>query len=271
MGAAYGEVEEKDAMGEGTEQNAGDGGATAGGAGATALVIQSTPNGGPGRWEGWLREGGLDLDVVPAYDGAPVPESLAGRQALVVLGGGYLPDDDARAPWLPATRALVQEALATGTPVFGICLGGQMLAHVAGGAVKGSHGHPEYGSTPLRLRDAAAEDPLFQGLPAAPTAIEHHVDAITELPPGAHWLVESDTCPYQAFRLGDGPAWGVQFHPETTADRIRHWDAANVESHGFDRDTLHRTALADEPAATDVWHTVALRFAAQATGRAGAA
>jgi len=253
-------------MGEGTQQNAG-----VGGAGATALVIQSTPNGGPGRWEGWLREGGLDLDVVAAYDGAPVPESLAGHQALVVLGGGYLPDDDARAPWLPATRALVQEALATGTPVFGICLGGQMLAHVAGGAVKGSHGHPEYGSTPLRLRDAAAEDPLFQGLPATPTAIEHHVDAITELPPGAEWLVESDTCPYQAFRLGDGPAWGVQFHPETTADRIRQWDAANVESHGFDRDTLHRAALADEPAATDVWHTVALRFAAQATERAGAA
>lgn len=237
------------------------------GGGATALVIQNTPNGGPGRWADWLREGGLELDVVPAYDGTPVPRSLGGHRALVVLGGGYLPDDDARAPWLPATRALVREAVATGTPVFGICLGGQMLAQVAGGTVKSSHGTPEFGSTPLRLRGAAAEDPLFRGLPATPSAIENHVDRITELPPGAAWLVESDACPYQAFRLGDAPAWGVQFHPETSADRIRHWDPARVEPHGFDRDTLHRAALAAEPAATDVWHTLALRFAAQATAR----
>lgn len=237
---------------------------------AKVLVIQNTPNGGLGRWEGWLREGGLEADVVAAYDGVPVPGSLTDHQALIVLGGGYLPDDDARAPWLAGTRSLVDEALSTGTPVFGICLGGQMLAHVAGGAVKGSHGRPEFGSTRLALRTAAAEDPLFQGLPDAPTAIENHVDAITELPPGARWLVESENCPYQAFRLGAAPAWGVQFHPETTAERIRHWDPARLEPHGIDRDELHRAATADEPAAEHVWHTVALRFAALAAGRPAA-
>jgi len=229
---------------------------------ANALVIQNTPNGGLGRWEAWLREGGLGLNVVAAYDGAPVPASLTDHQALVVLGGGYLPDEDDRAPWLAAARALVREAVDRGVPVFGICLGGQMLAQVAGGAVAGSHGRPEFGSTALRLRTPATEDPLFQGLPAAPTAIENHVDAITALPPGAHWLVESENCPYQAFRLDDAPAWGVQFHPETTADRIRHWNPARVEP--------HRAAMADEPAAVEVWHTVALRFAAQVTARAAA-
>ncbi|WP_069467501.1 type 1 glutamine amidotransferase, partial [Actinacidiphila rubida] len=203
-------------------------------------------------------------------EGAALPADLDGHAALIVLGGGYLPDDDVRAPWLAATRALVGEALATGTPVFGICLGGQMLAQVAGGAVKGSHGAPEFGSTALRLRDAAAGDPLFAGLPGTPTAIENHVDRITELPPGAHWLVESEACPYQAFRLDSAPAWGVQFHPETTAERIRHWDPERLAPHGVDRDDLHRAATENEPAAAQVWHTVALRFAAHAVGTAAA-
>lgn len=233
-----------------------------------ALVVQNTPGGGLGRWEGWLREGGLEPDVVAAYGGAELPKTLADHRALVVLGGGYLPDEDDRAPWLARTRALVAEAVGRGVPVFGICLGGQMLAQVAGGSVQGSYGTPEFGSTALRLRDEAADDPLFGGLPAAPTAIENHKDAITALPPGARWLAQSEACPYQAFRLAGAPAWGVQFHPETTAERIRQWDPARLAPYGVDRDELHRAAVADEPAAREVWRTVALRFAALASGGA---
>ncbi|WP_328580993.1 type 1 glutamine amidotransferase [Streptomyces sp. NBC_00370] len=233
-------------------------------ASASALVVQHGPAGGPGRWERWLAEGGLDLSVVPAYDGAPLPQKLAHR-ALIVLGGAYLPDDDARAPWLAPTRALVREALNTGVPVFGICLGGQMLAQVAGGTVRGEHGTPEFGSTRLTLRAEAADDPLFRGLPAHPTAIENHVDAITELPPGASWLARSEHCPYQAFRLG-ARAWGVQFHPEAAAERISGWSTERLEKYGADRTELARAAERDEPAAVKVWHEVALRFAAVARG-----
>lgn len=235
--------------------------------GATALVVQNTPSGGPRRWEGWLRDGGLELDVVAAYDGAPLPASVAAHDALLVLGGGFLPDDDERAPWLAPTRALVAEAVERSVPVFGICLGGQMLAQVAGGAVQGSYGEPEFGSTPLTMRAEAADDPLFAGVPAAATAIENHKDAITALPPGAHWLAESERCPYQAFRLADSPAWGVQFHPEASADRIRDWNPERLAPYGIDRDALHRAAAADEPAARDTWRTVALRFAALAAAK----
>ncbi|MYS23837.1 GMP synthase-Glutamine amidotransferase [Streptomyces sp. DvalAA-14] len=228
---------------------------------ATVLVVQHTERGGPGRWEEWLGEAGVRLEVVRAFEGAPVPAELA-RDGLMVLGGGYLPDDDERAPWLAPTRALVGQALERGTPVFGICLGGQMLAQVGGGEVRGAYGSPEFGSTPLRLRAAAAQDPLFRGLPERPTAIENHVDRIVRLPAGAHWLVESDACAYQAFRLGDS-AWGVQFHPESSAERIPHWDEERLARHGVDRETLHQAALDAEPAAIAVWRRVAHRFAAR--------
>ncbi|WP_406411756.1 type 1 glutamine amidotransferase [Streptomyces halstedii] len=227
---------------------------------ATALVVQHGPGGGLGRWTGWLEERGLAAHVVRAHEGAALPDRLE-HPALIVLGGGYLPDDDVRAPWLPATRALVRQALAARTPVFGICLGGQMLAQVAGGEVRGRHGTPEFGSTRLDLRPEAADDPLFHGLPARPRAIENHVDAITALPPGAHWLVGGEDCPYQAFRVGPS-AWGVQFHPETTAGTVRRWDAGRLAGHGAPTpEVLYARALKDEPAATVTWRTVAHRFA----------
>lgn len=228
------------------------------------LVVQNTPRGGPGRFGDWLEGAGMTLEVVHAYRGDPLPSRLD-HTALLVLGGAYLPYDDQRAPWLAATRALTAEALRRDVPFFGICLGGQLLAHVAGGTVQGEHGQPEYGSTALTSRPEAAADPLFRALPPTVTAIQRHRDAVTALPPRAHWLLEGDSCPYQAFRVG-ARAWGVQFHPEAAADQLRHWDAEPLRREGIDLDQLWRTALRDEAESLPVWRTVSHRFAAVVRG-----
>lgn len=218
------------------------------------LIVQNSRSGGPGRLGGWLEEAGLRLEVVHAYDGAPVPDRLE-HDAMIMLGGGYLPSEDDRAPWLAPTRKLVGQALEGGRPLFGICLGGQMIAEVAGGEVTGDVGAPENGSLPVTIRPEAASDPLFRDLPEVVPAIEHHVDAVTALPPEAAWLAETERCPYQAFRVGE-QAWGVQFHPEVVPERIREW---RVD--GFDPDEMYATAVADEPVSTPIWREVALRFA----------
>ncbi|MCG5212034.1 type 1 glutamine amidotransferase [Streptosporangium sp. KLBMP 9127] len=229
------------------------------------LAVQNGVNGGPGRFGEWLTTAGLAVDVCTPFDGSPLPATLE-HDALLVLGGGYLPDDDEKAPWLPATRALVAQALTGSVPLFGICLGGQMIASVAGGRVLGDAGAPEHGSTPITIRPEAADDPLFHGLPGVVTAIEHHIDAIVGLPPGAVWLAETDSCPYQAFRLGDR-AWGVQFHPEVTPERIPYWNLAGMREQGLDPAELHARAVADEPASTPIWREVAERFATVVTAR----
>lgn len=233
-----------------------------------AVIIQNGAKGGPRRVGEWLTTAGIDIDVVHAYDGASVP-ALDGYDAVVVLGGGFMCDDDVRAPWLPATRALVREALGDGVPVLGICLGGQLLAHVAGGTVVADAGAPEHGSTRITVRPEAADDPLFHDLPTTVPAIEHHKDAITGLPPGAVWLASSERCPYQAFRVGS-TAWGVQFHPEVAPDRLQQWDAADLQLAGLDRDVLHRQAVADDPVAAPTWRRVTERFAATAGASAPA-
>lgn len=234
--------------------------------GACILTVQSSPTSGPRRLIGWAAREGVDLQVVEAYHDS-VPPSLA-ADGLLVLGGGYLPDEDDRAPWLPRTRELTRQALDAGVPYLGICLGGQLLAHVGGGRVRGKHGRPESGSTPLRLRPDASNDPLFTGLAKVVPAIEHHEDAITALPPGATWLAESERCPYQAFRLADRDAWGLQFHPEVAAQDLRRWNPEGLRNQGFDHADVLRQAEHDEPVAEPLWRSVFGRFVAIVRERA---
>ncbi|TDC85205.1 type 1 glutamine amidotransferase [Nonomuraea deserti] len=226
------------------------------------LIVQNSLSGGPGRVGGWLEDAGLKLDVVLAHDGAPLPGRLE-HDAMIVLGGGYLPSEDDRAPWLAGTRRLAAQALADGVPFFGICLGGQLIAEVAGGVVTGDTGAPENGSVPVTIRPEAATDPLFHGLPPVVPAVEHHKDAVTGLPEGAVHLAETAACPYQAFRVGER-AWGVQFHPEVTPARIREWRAE-----GYDPGEIYERAVADEPVSTPIWRRVTGRFAALVKERAG--
>ncbi|MDN5725315.1 MAG: type 1 glutamine amidotransferase [Propionibacteriales bacterium] len=225
----------------------------------TVLVIQNSKSSTLGRFEPWWQTDGLALDIVAAYDGAEIP-ALEGYSGLVMLGGGLMPDDDEHHGWLADERARASEAVQTELPVLGICLGGQLLAHVIGGTVRAQHGLPESGSTVLTKRAEAVDDELFGPLGDQFTAMEHRKDAITALPERAVWLASSERCPIQGFRVGER-AWGLQFHPEMSGDRVSAWNRAELEGQGFDPDTLVATAAADESTSAPVWRAFARRFA----------
>lgn len=211
--------------------------------------MQNSERSGPGRLPDWLAEEGIDAVLVAGPD---LPEHLAGGSAavdgLVLLGGGFMPDDDECAPFLPRERSLVREAMTAGVPVLGICLGAQLLAHVAGGEVTAKSGETERGSCPIELLPAAGDDPLFAGLTGYNELrmIQNHLDSITTLPPGAVRLATSEACRVQAFRVGTA-AWGVQFHPEAAATRVADWDESKLAADGFDRAALLAQAQADAP------------------------
>lgn len=211
------------------------------------LLIVNDIESGPRRLTQWLIDEHLDIDVrVGAAGSVPEPAALADYDGMIMLGGGYMPDDTAGAPWLGPEADLVRHALDRGMPQLGICLGGQLLAHVGGGAVAAESGAPEKGSTPIILTAEAAADPLFGGLRTSTAFIESHVDRITALPPGAVLLARSELCEIQAFRLGER-AWGLQFHPEAGPENVRSWDAAKLAALGFDKDALIAGAEAAQP------------------------
>lgn len=210
------------------------------------LVVVNSPGSGPGRLPGWLAEDGLDPQIVAGVD---LPETLAGVAALVLLGGGFMPDATAHAPWLVRETDLTVRALQTETPLLGICLGAQLLAMAAGGEVTASSGETERGPSLVDLLPPAMDDPLFGGMTSFRTLrmFQNHRDSVTVLPPGADLLATSDACKVQAFRVG-ASAWGVQFHPEVSTKRVRRWDADKFARYGMDREETIARGDADAAA-----------------------
>lgn len=230
----------------------------------TLLVLQHSPTESLARLGGWLSGAGMLLDVRTPYDGSALP-GLAGFAGVVVMGGSMGAYDDTDAPWLPATRDLLRDAVAAGVPVLGVCLGGQLLAGALGGKVRPGDEGPEIGPALVAKRDVAVGDPLFGPTPFTPDVLQWHWDEIVTLPEGAVLLASSPRYPNQAFRFGE-TAWGLQFHIETTADLVRSWaeeDRAKLAAEGrdvdallarWDLDTLHADL-------EEVWQPFATRFA----------
>lgn len=223
------------------------------------LAVRNDADDPLGPLEGWLRDAGVEPVELP---GPSVPETLEGYAGLIVLGGYMSATDDQAAPWLPALRALLREAVRDELPTLGICLGGQLLAVANGGRVEPNPEGPEFGAQLVAKRSAAAHDPLFRPLPIAPDVIQWHFDAITRLPPGAIELASSPVCPNQAFRLGR-LAWGLQFHIETTPELLRRWAADDAGAlDGYDVEALLSRADAAHADVAETWRPFIAEFAA---------
>lgn len=160
---------------------------------------------------------------------------LSDYDAAIVFGGSMHADQDEAHPWLREEKQLLRRFLDSRTPVLGVCLGGQLVAHAAGAWV-GRAREPEIGWHEVELTPAAAADPLFARLPRRFLALQWHYYAFA-VPTGAVELALSPVCS-QAFRLGD-LAWAVQFHPEITLAMVEQW-LEEPEEVDFDREALRR-------------------------------
>lgn len=204
-------------------------------------------------------DAGLRVEAVGPDAGRPIPATPEGYAGVVVLGGSMGPTDDDVAPWLPDVRRLIAACLDAGTPLLAICLGAELLAHVAGGRVGVIEAGPEIGLTSVRLLPAAAQDALLRGLPPVAEAVQWHSLEAQALPASAVVLAESDRCANQAFRLGD-TAWGVQFHPEALSDIAADWassEQAELEGVALDGGEIVGAVRRAEPELRATWTVLA--------------
>jgi GMP synthase-like glutamine amidotransferase len=165
-----------------------------------------------------LARAGIALDVRRVDLGDPIPLDSNAYDGIVVMGGPMSASSDADFPSRRAELSVLTDALRTGVPTLGVCLGAQLLALAAGATVRPGEYGPEVGWAPVVLSSAAADDSILTGLPRHIDVLHWHGDTY-ELPPGSAHLAGSSQYRNQAFRAGHA-AWGLQFHLEVNVDAV---------------------------------------------------
>jgi len=217
----------------------------------------------------WIRVAaglhGRQVRHLPVVDGAALP-AAADYAGVLVTGSAAMVTE--RADWSERTAEWLRSAADADVPLFGICYGHQLLAHALGGTVDYNPRGREMGTVPVALAPAAADDPLFAGLPATIHAHTTHLQTVMSPPKQAQVLATSAIDDCQAFRWGES-AWGVQFHPEFNTGVMRGYISARAGALADEGHNHHRLLQDVRPA--PLARRVLRRFVhhAQTRGRHG--
>jgi GMP synthase-like glutamine amidotransferase len=187
---------------------------------STLLVLQHIACEPPAAFEDELRDRCLELVRVELDEGEALPDWRE-FAATIVMGGPMGAYDDGAHPWLAAEKRLLRDAVESDHPVWGVCLGAQLVAAALGASVyRGAR--PEVGLLPVELTAAAATDEVFAAAPPRFPTLQWHGDTF-DLPAGATLLARSPAYPNQAFRYRR--SYGLQFHLEVTPELAAEWGA----------------------------------------------
>jgi len=146
-----------------------------------------------------------DLGVYAEVRASETPaHQLASARGILISGGPSSVYD-------PGSPTVDPAIFACGVPVFGICYGHQLMAHLLGGEVrKGERG--EYGMATLEMDPVS--DALFEGLGGRQQVWMSHRDAVDGLPEGFSTAGRTATCAIAAMAAPGRKLYAVQFHPE---------------------------------------------------------
>ncbi len=189
----------------------------------------------PAAYEDEMHAWGARIERVMVDQGDRLP-GWEGCAGIVAMGGPMGAYEDDRFPWLAAERRLIADAVRSGTPYWGVCLGAQLLAASLGARVYPGHA-PEVGVLPVFATQGARTDPVGSRLPPVFRALQWHGDTF-ELPEGAVQLARSDAFEQQAFVVHR--AYGLQFHLEVDAALASEWGTVPAYA-----DSLRTTLGAD--------------------------
>jgi len=176
-------------------------------------VLQHVPFEGLGSIESWVDRRQSGWSTTRFFDSPTLP-SIAGLDLIIALGGPMSVNDETALPWLKDEKQFLREAIRTGIPVLGICLGAQLIANALGARVYPGV-QKEIGWYDI---DSVADPADVFAFPARMQVMHWHGETF-DLPPGAVRLARSAACENQAFRIGRH-VLGLQFHLETTPQSL---------------------------------------------------
>ncbi len=194
----------------------------------SVLILKNISSEGPGTIAGHLAQHAIPYAVVDLYAGEPVPATDE-FDMLVMLGGPMSVNDDNTYSYIRQEYDLTRRFIAQSKPVFGICLGAQIMAKALGAKVFPGP-EKEIGWLDITLTTEALCDFRMLKLAVHPQGedvrqrfkVFHWHGETFELPNGAVRLAASDLYANQAFRYGSN-AYAFQFHIEATREMIYDW------------------------------------------------
>jgi GMP synthase (glutamine-hydrolysing) len=145
----------------------------------------------------------------------PPVDMLSG---VIITGSPAMVTD--KDDWMQMLIAWIPQVVEHNIPLLGICFGHQLLAEAMGGHTDYHPKGREMGTAYIQLTPEGKQDKLLGALPDDFLAHTTHAQTVLSLPANALRLAENSFESHHAFRCGDS-AWGVQFHPEFSADIMR--------------------------------------------------
>jgi len=183
------------------------------------LSLLHAPSEGIGIIEDYLVAKELEHSHIKLYENQQLPQSFENIDAVFVMGGYMNVYEEEKYPFLVQENAFIKKLLEKQIPVFGICLGGQLIAKAAGYTVNRAP-KSEIGWDSIKLTQSAQKDILFKGCQQDLTVFQWHGDMFN-ITDEKFVLATSDVC-QQAFKVGKN-AYGLQFHFEVTPQMAKEW------------------------------------------------
>ena len=154
----------------------------------------------------------------------PIPADPTDYAAIIVMGGPMGVNDGPQIPWIDAEVQFLRSAVRAEAPIWGVCLGAQLLAAALEAEVYVGPA-PELGLVEVSFTEDASGDPVWGPLAGSTlSALQWHSDTF-EIPSGAIRLASSTAYQNQIFRFGK--SYGTQFHLEADTDAINDWLAVS--------------------------------------------
>jgi len=153
----------------------------------------------------------------PKY-GLPQIDTHKGLSGAIFMGGAQNVTELDDLPYLQREVEWIQSCIDAQTPVIGICLGAQLLAHALGGSVlPHADGLCEFGYEtiyPTNAKNNSWIDKPYK-------MVQAHFQGFT-VPPNCTELATGTRFAHQAFHYQE-IAFGFQFHPEVSQTMFSEW------------------------------------------------
>jgi GMP synthase (glutamine-hydrolysing) len=174
----------------------------------------------------YFRGRNIEPEILKPFKGDLLGDVDRSVAASVVYGGPFNVFETNRHSFLNDEHRWIEQCIAGGVPLLGICQGAQSVAHVLGARVGPKPGEPhEFGYYPVRPTEAGKT--FF---PNELHVCESHFHEFA-IPDGAELLASTEAFPNQAMCYGE-TTFGLQFHAEVIPTGFRRWQSRDWAAFG---------------------------------------